>query len=134
MPGERRDLNPRVAESQSAALPLGYARQFFLVKYTVLFVLLSIFFSYQFCAITKVNRSLDRPTKKTGSSLPFTEGVGFITFGEDTEGVGFSPLVKKPKVRRRSGVEVSLRVRSIDSGDGLVSFLKGRIEKSGIDF
>ena len=25
--GERRDLNPRVAESQSAALPLGYARQ-----------------------------------------------------------------------------------------------------------
>ena len=26
--GERRDLNPRVAESQSAALPLGYARQF----------------------------------------------------------------------------------------------------------
>ena len=29
VPGERRDLNPRVAESQSAALPLGYARQFF---------------------------------------------------------------------------------------------------------
>ena len=32
--GERRDLNPRVAESQSAALPLGYARQFFLQVYS----------------------------------------------------------------------------------------------------
>jgi len=31
--GERRDLNPRVAESQSAALPLGYARQFFFQVY-----------------------------------------------------------------------------------------------------
>ena len=27
-----------------------------------------------------------------------TEGVGFITFGEETEGVGFSPSVKKPMV------------------------------------
>ena len=27
--GERRDLNPRVVESQSTALPLGYARHIF---------------------------------------------------------------------------------------------------------
>ena len=41
-----------------------------------------------------------------GVDFADTEGVGFITFGEDTEGVGFadtegvsfSPSVKKPKV------------------------------------
>lgn len=27
--GERRDLNPRMVESQSTALPLGYARHFY---------------------------------------------------------------------------------------------------------
>ena len=33
--------------------------------------------------------------KKRGSSLPVTEGVGFA----ETEGAGFSPWVKKPKVQ-----------------------------------
>jgi hypothetical protein len=30
--GERRDLNPRMVESQSTALPLGYARHFLFQK------------------------------------------------------------------------------------------------------
>ena len=55
---------------------------------------------------------LDAVTQSKGWARLFlvgfadTEGVGFITFGEDTEGVGFadtegvsfSPSVKKPKV------------------------------------
>ena len=42
--GERRDLNPRVPESQSSALPLGYARH--LVKYTLFSQICQLFKTY----------------------------------------------------------------------------------------
>ncbi len=33
-------------------------------------------------------------------SLPFAIGDRLLTLGEEAEGVGFSPWVKKPEVRR----------------------------------
>ena len=50
-----------------------------------------------------------------------------LTFGEETEGAGFSPGVKKPKVNSREEGSWRSETNRRSFDDGLVSFLSSRL-------